>query len=199
MLTVHSIINSLFKESDIKYLELGLSCGTHFNKLSIKNKESVDIATDPRPYGKPTYLMSTDDFFKQNNKKYDIVFIDADHDHKQVIKDFNNAIDVLNDDGVIFLHDLYPAILEQTKKIYCDDSFKILDYFMKNNYDIIVNTSDFGSACVFNPKKINPEDVLSDLSWQVFINDYKVDNKKIFGDLNSFTNLFKEKNKIKNG
>jgi hypothetical protein len=195
MLTVHSIINTLFDNSNIDYLELGLSCGTHFNKLTIRNKESVDI-TDK---GKPTYLMTTDEFFNQNTKKYDIIFIDADHEYKQVIKDFNNSIDILKDGGVIFLHDLYPVIFEQTQPKYCYDSYKILDYFMKNNYDILVNTTDYGSTCVFNPKKINTTDVLEHLKWEDFFQNYKVDGKKILSGLNAFIELFKEKNKIKNG
>jgi len=195
MLTVHNIINNIFNNSDINYLELGLMHGEHFNNLNIRNKESVDVV-DRGGNGTPTHLMTTDDFFSRNSKKYDIIFIDADHDHRQVIKDFNNSVDALKNNGIIFLHDLYPATLDLTQKNYCDDSYKILDYFIKNGFNIIVNSSDHGSTCVFNPAKIDPNEVLSDLSWEVFIDSYKINNNNILPDLGSFVDKFKLKNTI---
>lgn len=92
--TIHKIINDIYINSNIRYLELGILCGTNFQSLMIENKQSVDIIA----YSiKPTHLMKTDDFFDQNKDIFDIIYIDADHEYNQVIKDYNNSVDCLSD------------------------------------------------------------------------------------------------------
>jgi hypothetical protein len=150
--TIHKIVNDLYENSDINYLELGLNCGTNFTSLLIENKKSVDIKFESVM---PTYLMSTDFFFEQNKEKFDLIYIDADHEYNQVIKDFNNSIDCIKEGGIIFLHDLYPPDEQHTQTHLCYNSYRILNYFAENNYDIIVNLDDFGACSVFNAKKID--------------------------------------------
>ena len=65
--TIHKIVNDLYENKEIKYLELGLNCGSNFTSLLIENKKSVDIKFSQV---KPTYLMTTDDFFEQNKDKF---------------------------------------------------------------------------------------------------------------------------------
>jgi len=43
------------------------------------------------------------------NKKYDLIFIDGSHDHETTKQDFNNSINLLNDGGCIVFHDVYKA------------------------------------------------------------------------------------------
>lgn len=50
---------------------------------------------------------TSDDFFKHNKKKYDVIFIDGSHDKEQVIKDSLNAYDCLSEEGIIIWHDVY--------------------------------------------------------------------------------------------
>jgi len=51
----------------------------------------------------------TDNFFNKvidESYKYDIIFIDADHSYEGVLKDYNNALKHLNDNGLLIFHDI---------------------------------------------------------------------------------------------
>lgn len=97
------LINSFISKRNYKsYLELGIYDGSTFNNINIENKISVDLNFNAK------YKMSTDNFFKINNEKFDIIFIDADHRSIQLIKDIRNALNILNDNGVIICHDCNP-------------------------------------------------------------------------------------------
>jgi hypothetical protein len=56
------------------------------------------------------YHLTSDIFFKYKNKnlKFDIIFIDGHHTYEQLQKDVINALSSLNDNGIIFIHDLLP-------------------------------------------------------------------------------------------
>ncbi len=103
------VINTLIKANGYKsYLEIGLYNPAHnFDYIKCDKKESVD--PEVTKYCKPTYAMTSDDFFTQNKKKYDIIFIDGLHHHKQVFKDVTNSLKVLNEGGTIVMHDCIPT------------------------------------------------------------------------------------------
>jgi hypothetical protein len=44
-------------------------------------------------------------YLKSNDKKYNLIFIDANHSEKFVLSDMENSIEVLDFDGVLILHD----------------------------------------------------------------------------------------------
>ena len=99
------IINRLIQRYDYKsYLEIGLSNGDCFNQIQCEKKVSVD----PEPLAKADYIMTSDEFFKQNKDKFDIFFIDGLHHADQVQKDIENALEVLNEGGTIVCHDMNP-------------------------------------------------------------------------------------------
>lgn len=129
--------------NNLSYLELGCYIKTNFNKVNMSNKECVDIHSKFNP----TYVMPTDDFFKQNKKRYDIVFIDANHDLEYVVRDFNNATNITN--KIIVMHDMYPPNEEQTASGYCSDSYKYLLYMEENNIEHFTFNDDFGLTFVF--------------------------------------------------
>ena len=102
-----------------KYLELG-ACGSYnFNEIRCQTKISVDC----NPETHPTFLMTTDDFFKKMDtdlaetatSKFDIIFIDAEHEDQQVARDIANSLKYLNKGGLIITHDTLPVHYEQTK------------------------------------------------------------------------------------
>jgi len=72
--------------------------------------------------------MSTDDFFKINQETFDVIFIDASHNFEQVKKDFNNVANILNNNGIIFLHDTDPMEKKYIQEGYCSDSYKMNRY-----------------------------------------------------------------------
>jgi len=88
------------------YLEIGVrDPKKHFNNIKINHK----IGVDPAPLGKCEYIMTSDDFFLNNEKKFDLIFIDGLHLEEQVEKDILNSLKYLNDDGAIVLHDCNPS------------------------------------------------------------------------------------------
>lgn len=52
------------------------------------------------------YRLTSDEFFMKNNKKFDVIYIDGSHKSNDVKKDFLNAIEVINQNGLIILDDL---------------------------------------------------------------------------------------------
>jgi hypothetical protein len=87
-----------------KYLEIGMGCGNNHNAIQCEYKLSVD----PIPTVPVTHSMTSDEFFKQNNETFDVIFIDGLHWSEQVYKDIKNSLDVLNDGGYIVCHDINP-------------------------------------------------------------------------------------------
>lgn len=52
--------------------------------------------------------MTSDDFFARNKRRFDVVFIDGLHTYEQVRRDVINAINCLEDNGWVVLHDMLP-------------------------------------------------------------------------------------------
>jgi hypothetical protein len=102
---INNIINNLELKS---YLELGISVGECWREIELENKVGIDNCVqigDNR-----LVSTTTDEYFESmdESKKFDLVFIDADHEKNQVFRDFCNSYDHLEDDGIILLHDINP-------------------------------------------------------------------------------------------
>ncbi len=119
------IINEIENIEDYSYLELGVHDNTNFNKIKCRNKHSVDMN------GKALFTGTTDEYFSQTSKdtRYDIVFIDANHDYEYVVKDFNNSIKIC--DKLLILHDMVPPDKAHTASNRCSDSYKVLYHLKK--------------------------------------------------------------------
>lgn len=106
------IINFYAKHIDARsYLEIGVRIADHnFNHISIPHK----IGVDPGSEGifEATHCMTSDEFFEKNTNTFDIIFIDGLHESKQVSKDIENSLKILNENGVIICHDMNPKIKE---------------------------------------------------------------------------------------
>ena len=96
---IEYLINK-YKYSD--YLEIGCDQDQLFSKVRIKNKTGVD------PISGGNIRKTSDEFFRENKNKFDIIFIDGLHTYNQVKKDILNSIKYLNDEGVILIHDCLP-------------------------------------------------------------------------------------------
>jgi len=81
------------------------------------------------------YQGTTDDFFQQNEEKFDLIFIDAAHEYEQVKKDLHNSLQSLNENGFIALHDVDPLEKRLTAHDHCADSYKITKYIYDNLKD----------------------------------------------------------------
>lgn len=98
-----SVVNLLLSHKpNAAYLEIGCDKDEMFNAVICSDKTGVD----PRRGG--THRMTSDDFFKQNTRKFDVVFIDGLHIYEQVRRDILNSIACLKPGGWIALHDMFP-------------------------------------------------------------------------------------------
>jgi len=97
------IINYLIKLYNYKrYLEIGINRRKNFNRIVIDHKDGVDPSVDCN------FIMTSDKFFEINKNTYDIIFIDGLHQDDQVTRDVNNSLKILNENGIILLHDCNP-------------------------------------------------------------------------------------------
>ena len=112
MKTRTDLLNFLIKKHGLKsYCELGTQVrAINFDKIECEDKFCVDID----PNAKADFTGSTDDFFKQLNRNYDLYLIDASHIAEDVKRDFENALKVLSPNGFIVLHDCNPLKEEHT-------------------------------------------------------------------------------------
>jgi hypothetical protein len=107
------IINSYIHKNGYKtYLEIGLQSGICRDHIQLPLQAKTTVDPDTRA-NNPTHLMTSDEFFEQNDKTFDIIFIDGLHHAEQVLKDIMNSLEVLNEGGMIFCHDMLP-----TEEIY---------------------------------------------------------------------------------
>lgn len=84
------------------YLEIGTFKDDLFNYVNCSKKVGVD------PVSGGNVRKTSDDFFYDNNQKFDLIFIDGLHHYKQVKKDINNSLKILNNGGIILMHDCMP-------------------------------------------------------------------------------------------
>lgn len=106
------VINFLIHNNNYtNYLEIGIRGGGCFKKIICENKEGVD----PNPKCKCKNHMTSDDFFNNIplSQKYDIIFIDGLHLENQVLRDIQNSLKHLSENGTIVLHDCNPMLEER--------------------------------------------------------------------------------------
>lgn len=104
------------------------------------------------------------DFFIPQDIKIDILFIDGDHSYEGVKKDFDLYTTILNDDGIVFIHDTDERfendliVSEDAKKDYC--KFDGPSKFIKE----LKNNSEWNILNLFNFKKIKTKPSSSGLT-----------------------------------
>lgn len=171
------IINNLKNIENYSYLELGLGSGTNFNAICCKDKISVDYSTS-----EATFQLTTDEYFAQlaPDVKFDITFIDANHDYDYVVRDFNNSIDRTN--HWILMHDMIPPDEAASVSCYCGDSYKVLYHMLKyTNFTIYPMSTNFGFTLVKLPaSKIELSDETKNLPYAEF-RAFMAD-KKLYSD-----------------
>lgn len=108
-MTRTDIINTLIRRNNYKsYLEIGVQQGANFYEVQCAEKTGVDNDQLTLKFFPKCIISSSDDFFKSNTQKYDVVFIDGLHHGNQVYRDIINSLDILNEGGAIVCHDMLP-------------------------------------------------------------------------------------------
>jgi hypothetical protein len=120
---IRAVQQALAMRSKPVYLEIGVSRGQAFQRISADVKIAVDpafrltertreLANDKGRVVE--YFETTSDAFFENETALleqhpvDVALIDGLHTYEQVVRDVENTVRYLKNDGVIFLHDCNP-------------------------------------------------------------------------------------------
>lgn len=108
------VINRLIQENGYtSYLEIGVYDGKNFNAVKASEPTGIDPNLPESLRSNGNLVNSTSDhFFLNTEMKFDLIFIDGDHEAIQVEKDIVNAYKALNKGGMILLHDCNPPSYE---------------------------------------------------------------------------------------
>ena len=158
------------------YLEIGCDQDQLFSKIKIENKIGVD------PYSGGNVRKTSDDFFKDNKKKFDIVFIDGLHIYNQVKKDILNSLDCLKEGGIVLVHDCMPDSLSKQavpryRMIWNGDVWRaIVDLRQREDLEIFTCEMDQGIGIIkkeINSSILKIEKPLINLKFKDYFDNYK--------------------------
>ena len=218
------IINQLTHKNN-NYLEIGVEYGECFNQVHFLNKIGVD--PDPKfiPKSGQIIKLTSDDYFRQyligesssvdsddciENiiiPKFDVIFIDGMHQSEYILRDINNSLQVLSENGTIFIDDILPFNYNEQLKIpikhyyengilkygenWTGDVWKVIYHLLDKYSDKIaefkyfynINFRGIGYFKFKEVFQINPTDIH-------FINSYEyfTDFSHYIHKLQSFTN-----------
>ena len=149
---IQTIINKKYYE---KYLEIGCDRDENFSKIKIKLKVGVD------PLRGGTIRTTSDEFFKSNTEKFDIIFLDGLHTYNQTIKDIKNSLKFISSNGVILIHDCLPIkiwnqIVPRMYGHWNGDVWKaIVESRTYEDVDTYTCVADHGLGIIFKRKNRN--------------------------------------------
>lgn len=153
------IINTLIKKYNYKtYLEIGTQHGQCFVEIVADYKESVD---PEKVFEGVTHEMTSDEYFSQNDKTFDIIFIDGLHTEEQTSKDIVNALECLNEGGTIILHDCLPHCEEYIKVCWNGTVFRSIIDIRYNRPDLSIVVVDTDCGCGILQKASSPQPLYS--------------------------------------
>ena len=130
----------IIRENYKSYLEIGCDNDENFSQISIENKVGVD------PLRGGTLRMTSDQFFTNNKKNFDMIFLDGLHTYEQTIKDIDNSLKYLNEKGVIIIHDCLP------KKIWNQIVPRIYGHWNGDVWKAIVHSRTYEFADTYTCK-----------------------------------------------
>ena len=142
----------IIREKYKNYLEIGCDNDENFSKITIENKVGVD------PLKGGTMRMTSDEFFKNNNKEFDLIFLDGLHTYEQTINDINNSLKFIREKGVIIIHDCLPKkiwnqIVPRVYGHWNGDVWKAIVHSRTYDYaDTYTCVADHGLGIIFKRK-----------------------------------------------
>ena len=185
---IEYLINK-YKYSD--YLEIGCDQDQLFSKVRIKNKTGVD------PISGGNIRKTSDEFFRENKNKFDIIFIDGLHTYNQVKKDILNSINCLKDEGIVLVHDCMPDSLSKQavpryRMSWNGDVWKAIVDLRQNEYlEIYTCKIDQGIGVIKkkrNSSILKLEKNIKDLKFEDYYKNYVKYLRVV--DLKEFQKLF---------
>ena len=158
------------------YLEIGSFRNENVKNLKIDRK----ITVDPDPEAYANYQMTSDQYFAENDEKFDIIFIDGLHEHSQVYRDIRNALGHLNPNGVIVMHDCMPKSEKMQQwddkshqhEEWTGDTWKAYyKAYSELSYKVYVVDTDYGCGVIDTSDKYQ-----EDINWKVDMEALKYDD-----------------------
>lgn len=187
------LINKIIELKKFKsYLEIGCFKDEIFSKINISK-----VGVDPVSGG--SLRLTSDNFFKFNKEKFDLIFIDGLHIYHQVRKDIINSINFLNEGGIILIHDCLPLTYYSQAIPRCQinwngDVWKfIVEVSTFNDLEVAIINIDEGIGILKKrPGIINKKFLFTDfkkLSYEWYLKNYTKEIKIIsYNNLNNFFN-----------
>ena len=142
------ISTAVQKFQNCRYLEIGCSTNVCFNAIPAINK----IGVDPNAGG--NVKDTSDNFFKNNKKEFDVIFIDGLHIYEQCRKDIINSLKILSKNGFIFLHDMIPRSwveenVPRLQPVWSGNVWKVgLELIKTKGIDFFIINADHGVGVV---------------------------------------------------
>jgi hypothetical protein len=189
-MTRTQLLQSLIKQFNYSsYLEIGCANDWNFNQIPAK----IKVGVEPHPHHGGTHKMTSDEFFKTNDQKFDLIFIDGLHISDQVDKDIENSLKFLNDNGTIVMHDCSPAVEEAQRQyvVISDWNGDVWKSFVKARSlpNVDAATGNFDHGCGVLRVRKNTDVLVVDnnlLTW-----DNLVANRQQWLRLKTFDQLLK--------
>jgi SAM-dependent methyltransferase len=162
------------KTNAVDYLEIGCDKNQIFNNIHVENKTGVDPARGGN------IRITSDEFFRNNRQKFDVVFVDGLHYYDQVARDVENSLKYLKKNGIIIIHDMLPKkelhaevpIPTPFRKPWLGDVWR-LGFDLMARSDIVFKIVKIDSGCGILwrgkqlPKKLNAVN-----SWNFYEENY---------------------------
>jgi glycosyltransferase involved in cell wall biosynthesis len=147
----HTIVNMLTNPNQ-KYIEIGVEYGFTFKNVHFVNEHKIGVDPDPKCDDERILKYTSDEFFENylnnENEKVDAIFVDGMHHVEYVLKDINNSMKCLNENGMLFLDDILPMTYDEQLKIpkyhyyeknilkygepWTGDVWKVMYYILEN-------------------------------------------------------------------
>ncbi len=167
----HAILNQSIKKFKFrKYLEIGVFDGKNFDLINVDYK----VGIDPTPNSTATFKLTSDDFFRQNKEKFDIIFIDGHHESTQLYRDILNSLEFLNKGGIVLCHDVNPwnkvvQMVPQRTGTWTGDCWKAIVRLRteRDDLEICVIDTDCGIGIIRRGSQRKLE-IRSRLNWKHF-------------------------------
>lgn len=151
------------------YLEIGCGANQTFNAVAAAHKVGVDA------YRGGTLRMSSDEFFRFNQDRFDLVFVDGLHLCEQVLRDVQNSLNCLSAGGCIVLHDCLPTRREHQgrrpeERDWTGDVWKaVVALRRRTDCDVAVLDADWGLGIVIPRPNSEPLTTTPELTWETFV------------------------------
>ena len=168
------VINRFIQDNGYtSYLEIGVYDGNNFNGVKVSEPTGVDPNLPKSLRSNGNLVSSTSDhFFANTEMKFDLIFIDGDHEAEQVEKDIVNSYKALNKGGMILLHDCNPPTYEsqvvpRIQGEYCGTVWRSVVGFI-NVYGDKINTGYFddphGLFAIYKTGRYQVKEEFSDMN-----------------------------------